>query len=84
MGMYDTVKVPCPKCGHREDFQSKRGNCNLDTFSLKKAPKSVLVNVNRHSPYTCEKCNTVFAVKDGKSVEVDPFNYVRGIDCPWE
>lgn len=80
MGMYDTVRVPCPKCGTREDFQSKSGKCNLDVFPLEKAPRSVLVNVNRHSPYTCRKCNTVFAVKDGKSVEVDPFNYNKAID----
>ena len=44
MGMYDTVRVPCPKCGTREDFQSKSGECNLDVFPLEKAPKSVLIN----------------------------------------
>ena len=62
MGMFDTVMVPCPKCGKRAEFQSKGGDCRLDVYDLETAPSDVLSNVNRHSPYTCE-CGTVFAVK---------------------
>ena len=31
MGMYDTILVPCPKCGTKEEFQSKSGGCCLET-----------------------------------------------------
>lgn len=60
--MYDTVLVPCPDCGEIEQFQSKSGECLLDEYPLDECPQDVLLDVNRHSPYTCEKCNTVFAV----------------------
>ena len=63
MGMFDTVMVPCPTCGTRAEFQSKGGDCNLEVYELHEAPSDVLSNVNQHSPYTCEKCGSVFAVK---------------------
>lgn len=62
MGVYDTVLVPCPKCGEVEQFQSKSGECLLDEYTLEECPEDILLDVNRHSPYTCEKCNTAFAV----------------------
>lgn len=62
MGMYDTIVVPCPTCGERTDFQTKSGECLLSVWGLEDAPANALADVNRHSPYTCEKCGTVFAV----------------------
>jgi len=62
MGMYDTVLVPCPKCGEEEQFQSKSGECLLQCFKLSECPDYILRNVNRHSPYECEKCSSVFEV----------------------
>lgn len=60
--MYDVVLVPCPNCGTEESFQSKSGECLLETYNLENCPQDVLRDVNRHSPYTCEKCNTKFMV----------------------
>lgn len=65
MGMFDSVMVPCPKCGEESEFQSKSGDCILKVYPLATAPADVLSNVNRHSPATCEKCGTIFAVKIG-------------------
>jgi RNase P subunit RPR2 len=60
MGCYDTVIVPCPKCGTEAEFQSKGGDCLLRVYSLADCPEDVLSDVNRHAPYTCEKCGTIF------------------------
>lgn len=65
MGVYDTVMVPCPQCGTREEFQSKSGRCMLETFSLDDAPDEVLLDVNRHSPIVCTKCSARFGVEIG-------------------
>lgn len=62
MGCFDTVMVPCPKCGTEDQFQSKGGDCLLREYSLAECPDDVLSDVNRHAPNTCEKCGTVFEV----------------------
>jgi hypothetical protein len=67
MGMYDTVRVPCPQCGEHAEFQSKSGNCGLEMYSLDEAPDNVLLDVNRHAPATCRKCGVLFGVEiEGK------------------
>jgi len=66
MGMYDTVLVPCPRCGEIEQFQSKSGYCNMDVFQLNKAPLEVLADVNRHAPLQCGKCRARFLVLSGQ------------------
>lgn len=63
MGMYDTVLVRCPQCGTSAEFQSKSGNCTLETYSLDEASDDVLLDVNRHSPATCAKCGARFGVE---------------------
>lgn len=61
MGLYDTVRIPCPECGELYDAQSKGGPCHLDTFDMDDAPADVMMDVNRHAPYTCS-CGTRFEV----------------------
>jgi len=56
MGMYDTIMVACPKCGERNAFQTKGGDCLLDCWPMEDAPKDALENVNRHAPSPCEEC----------------------------
>jgi ribosomal protein S27AE len=34
MGMYDTFRYPCPKCGTNTDAQTKLGACVLDNWEL--------------------------------------------------
>jgi len=63
MGYYDSVNVPCPICGTKTWFQSKSGPCNLDYWELDEAPADVLMDVNRHAPYKCDKCGTLFQVE---------------------
>jgi endogenous inhibitor of DNA gyrase (YacG/DUF329 family) len=63
MGVYDTVLVPCPKCGELYNAQSKSGDCVLAVYTLEEAPADVLENVNRHAPFQCDKCFTIFQVE---------------------
>lgn len=73
MGCFDSVMVPCPKCGEKVEFQTKSGECLLQVYELDKAPEVVLADVNRHAPHFCEKCNIYFEVHpmDGKPVSVE-------------
>jgi len=64
MGVYDTVIVPCPQCGELYYAQSKGSyECALRMFDLFNAPKDVMSDVNRHAPFECEDCGTIFDVE---------------------
>ena len=68
MGCYDTVIVPCPKCGAEEQFQSKGGACLMREFTLADCPEDVFSDVNRHSPYVCGECGAAFRVVGKREV----------------
>jgi len=66
MGVYDSVMVPCPECGHREEFQSKgSGNAYLRRYNLGEdnIPDDVLGDVDRHNHAVCGECGTHFEVR---------------------
>jgi endogenous inhibitor of DNA gyrase (YacG/DUF329 family) len=63
MGCYDTIMVPCPKCGELYEAQSKSGDCLLRVFDFNTAPQNVMQNVNRHAPFQCNNCKTIFKVQ---------------------
>lgn len=63
MGCYDTVIVPCPKCGAHVQCQSKSGPCLLDEYPLSQCPPDVLADVNRHAPHRCWVCQHEFTVE---------------------
>ena len=75
MGMFDSIMVPCPKCGKRSEFQSKSGECYLNVYLLETCPPDALADVNRHAPNTCDQCGTLYEVEltiTAKSVEHKP------------
>ena len=64
MGAFDSVSVPCPKCGIEQWFQSKGSeNAALREFNIYDCPADVMSDINRHSPYRCAECGTSYAVK---------------------
>ncbi len=82
MGCFDSVRVPCPKCGKVHEFQSKGGDCRLRVYELWDAPAAVMADVNRHAPYECTVCNTLYMVEDRNhvryisvAVEEEPHDY---------
>ena len=70
MGCFDTVKVPCPRCGSIAYFQSKGGDCVLAEYDLDDCPADVMSDVNRHAPYSCDNCGALFSVKARWTTEV--------------
>ena len=62
MGMFDYVNLKCPHCGATYATQSKGGDCTLATYDLHDAPSDVVLDVNRHAPFTCEECGAMFEV----------------------
>jgi predicted RNA-binding Zn-ribbon protein involved in translation (DUF1610 family) len=63
MGVYDSVMIPCPKCGKTQEAQSKSGPCILNVYELEDAPIEVLMNVNRHAPFKCDDCGCYYMVR---------------------
>jgi hypothetical protein len=62
MGMFDSVMVPCPRCGTRHEFQSKSGECTLAEFLLENAPDDVLEGIDDVRLHTCTRCGASFRV----------------------
>jgi hypothetical protein len=62
MGMYDSVIVNCIDCGNQIEFQSKSGECILETFTLDTCPVKVLMGINRHSPNECDICGAKYEI----------------------
>ncbi len=62
MGMFDSVGVPCPKCGEVFEAQSKSGPCFCNWYSIDAVPLDVAEDIDRHAPFTCKKCGNVFSV----------------------
>jgi endogenous inhibitor of DNA gyrase (YacG/DUF329 family) len=77
MGIYDTVLCPCPRCGKLYSAQSKGSeNMAMRVFYLTEAKKDVTSDVNRHSPFTCDRCHSVFYavfVKPVNDEDAPPF-----------
>ncbi len=70
MGVYDTVLIPCPKCGELYNAQSKSGECTLQVYDFNNAPPDVMANVNRHAPFICFNCNAVFHVEFNPKIKI--------------
>jgi hypothetical protein len=62
--------VPCPRCGKKNEFQSKSGKCFLEVYDLGNAPNDVMDDVNRHSPCECE-CGCSYYVDENLRVPVE-------------
>lgn len=64
MGMFDTVYLPCVKCGALVGFQSKSGGCTLAEYTLPTAPAEVLGGLTDKSYNTqCKTCKAYLEVE---------------------
>jgi phage FluMu protein Com len=61
MGMFDSVFVSCPNCGHVVEFQSKAGACNLSAYTVDNVPLKILADIDGESK-VCPKCQHVIRV----------------------
>jgi hypothetical protein len=45
MGLFDTVLIPCPRCGTEYEEQTKAGDCELATYRLAEAPPELKADI---------------------------------------
>jgi hypothetical protein len=69
MGMYDSVYIPCPKCGVKAELQSKAGNCLLVKYELDNAPPAILGDLS-DTQYVCHVCGANISIKVTMTVAV--------------
>jgi len=67
MGMFDTVKLECPACGEETSFQTKDGECTLETYSLKNISGSIAEGL-KYKDVHCNYCQV--AIRFETYVEV--------------
>lgn len=60
MGIFDSVIVRC-FCGGEIEFQSKAGECILQTFEIEKVPRKVAIDISGNSS-VCNKCNKEYMI----------------------
>ncbi len=61
MGMFDTLLLDCPGCGHTIKIQSKGGPCKLRTYHARDVNPGVAYDLIGDS-VACEKCGTELMV----------------------
>ncbi|MCK4841454.1 MAG: hypothetical protein KAT04_06175 [Methylococcales bacterium] len=61
MGMFDSIRTPCPSCGKELEFQTKGGECVLATYPLDKVPSGAAEYVVGEMEH-CSSCNVVFEI----------------------
>lgn len=57
MGMFDSLRVPCPKCGKELEYQSKSGECSLNNYTEKNLTPEVAIGIDGDI-VNCEFCET--------------------------
>jgi hypothetical protein len=61
MGCFDSVYVQCPVCSEQVEFQSKAGECLLDTFFEDDVPVQIALDIEGERD-RCPKCGTTFKI----------------------
>ena len=62
MGMFDTVKVQCPKCGHINSVQSKAGPCDLKEYPSYRVPLEIAGDLDGEES-RCDECGAEFVLR---------------------
>lgn len=62
MGLFDTVMVPCPKCGHREEGQTKWGLGRMRVVNMEDADPSEVAFLDGYV-FTCARCGCKFKLR---------------------
>ena len=64
MGLYDSVYITCPECGHKNEIQSKQDVCQLakyDFSCIEEIPESILEEINS-TVHKCNNCMSLFGI----------------------
>ncbi len=61
MGLYDSVWMPCKKCGHEIDFQSKAGDCLMYDYKPTGIPYLIAREIHESGYVSrCRECGERF------------------------
>jgi len=64
MGLFDSVMVECPECGHKVEHQSKADEMPyMNTYTVEDAPAHILIDC-LNEPHRCGKCGTWHVLYD--------------------
>lgn len=73
MGMFDSLYMDCPNCGHKKslEFQSKSGECLLNEYTVENIPNEVLAGLHSYGS-KCRNCGKIYkpVVKEQQVVKV--------------
>ena len=59
MGCFNSVMIPCPKCGELAEYQSKAGTCNLEKEQVHRADIRDVASANNET-FVCWSCSCKF------------------------
>ena len=72
MGMFDSLIVNCPNCNGEVEFQSKAGNCSLDTYNIHNVPAQIAIDC-KDDIETCHNCGKHIRLQVQSIVVVTPY-----------
>lgn len=55
MGMFDRVYIACPKCGAMVEYQSKAGDCMLNSYGINDVPPRIAGDIIGDKQ-ECDQC----------------------------
>lgn len=61
MGMFDSIRTPCPNCGEELEFQTKGGECILASYPLDEIPTSA-AEYAIGDKEQCTNCDVIFEI----------------------
>lgn len=54
MGLFDSVYAACPRCGKDVEFQSKAGECHMNTYRNESVPSVIAADIDgQTAPCSC-------------------------------
>lgn len=62
--MFDSIYFRCKECGEEIEAQSKSGDCTLQRYDHNSVPHSVAKDANRHAPFQCDKCKSMYEFEE--------------------
>lgn len=69
MGCFNTILIPCPRCGEKYDYQSKSGSCSFTTETIEDAELEDIVEAS-NNVLSCGNCNASFKLHTKFEIEI--------------
>lgn len=74
MGCYDTVRIQCPCCKAVTELQTKAGDCDPETYTIKRetqdAPLAILASLTNRDDLECIGCARQLTIEVAHTVRL--------------